>query len=48
MKATNDESDNNINDAFNNFYETLTEILDHHAPFLIKITKKERTLHLGP
>ena len=25
----------------------LTEILDHHVP-LIKITKKERTLHLKP
>ena len=33
------ENDNNINDAFNSFYKTLTEILDHHAP-LIKITKK--------
>ena len=41
------ENDNNINDAFNSFYKTLTEILDHHAP-LIKITKKERTLHLKP
>ena len=37
----------NTNDAFNSFYKTLTEILDHHAP-LIKITKKERTLHLKP
>ena len=25
------ENDNNINDAFNGFYKTLTEILDHHA-----------------
>ena len=41
------ENENNINDAFNGFYKTLTEILDHHAP-LIKITKKERTLHLKP
>ena len=36
------ENDNNINDAFNSFYKTLSEILDHHAP-LIKITEKERT-----
>ena len=35
------ENDNNINDAFNSFYKTLTEILDHQAS-LIKITKKER------
>ena len=41
------ENDNNINDAFNGFYKTLTEILDHHAP-LIKITKKEQTLDLKP
>ena len=41
------ENDNNINDAFNGFYKTLTEILDYHAP-LIKITKKERTLSLKP
>ena len=41
------ENDNNINDAFNCFYKTLHEILDHHAP-LIKITKKEQTLHLKP
>ena len=41
------KNDNNLNDAFNSFYKTLTEILDHHAP-LIKITKKERTLHLKP
>ena len=34
------ENDNNVNDAFNIFYKTLTEILDHHAP-LIKITIKE-------
>ena len=39
------ENDNNINDAFNSFYKTLTEILNNHAP-LIKITKKERTLNL--
>ena len=39
------QSDNNVNDAFNSFYKILTEILDHHAP-LIKITKKEQTLHL--
>ena len=37
----------NTNDAFNSFYKTLTEILDHHAP-LIKIIKKEQTLHLKP
>ena len=41
------ENDNNINDAFNSFYKTLTEILDHQAS-LIKITKKERTIHLKP
>ena len=41
------ENDNNINNAFNGFYKTLTEILDHHTP-LIEITKKERTLHLKP
>ena len=34
-----------LNDAFNSFYKTPTEILDHHAP-LIKITKKEGTLQL--
>ena len=34
-----------MNDAFNSFYKTPTEILDHHAP-LIKITKKEGTLQL--
>ena len=39
------ENDNNINDALNSFYKTVSEILDHHAP-LIKITKKERILHL--
>ena len=37
------ENDNNINDAINGFYKTLTEILDHHAP-LIKITKKGTNL----
>ena len=37
------ENYNNINDVFNGFYKTLTEILDHHAP-LTKITKKERYL----
>ena len=36
---------NNINDTFNSFYKTLTEILDQHAP-LIKIIKKEGFLHL--
>ena len=41
------ENDNNINNPFNDFYKTLTEILDHHAP-LIKIAKKERVLHLKP
>ena len=41
------ENDNNINDTFNSFYKTLTEVLDHHAP-LIKVTQKERTLHLKP
>ena len=41
------ENDNNINNVFNSFYKTLTEIRDHHAP-LIKITKKEQTLHLKP
>ena len=42
------KNDNNINGAFiNSFYKTLTEILDHCA-LLIKITKKERTLHLKP
>ena len=41
------ENDNNINDAFNSFYKTLHEILDHHPP-LIKITEKEQTLHLKP
>ena len=39
------ENDNNINDTFNGFYKTLTEILDHHAP-LTKITEIERTLQL--
>ena len=39
------ENDNSINDAFNSSYKTLTEILDHHAPF-IKITKNERNLTL--
>ena len=33
------ENDNNINDAFNSFHKTLTEVLDHYAPF-IQITKK--------
>ena len=41
------ENDNNINDAINSFYKTFTEILDHHG-LLIKITKKEQTLHLKP
>ena len=41
------ENDNNINNAFNSFYKTRTEIRDHYAP-LIRITKKEQTLHLKP
>ena len=41
------ENVNNINDAFNSFYRTLTEILDHHAP-LIQINQKERILHVKP
>ena len=41
------ENDNNINEALNSFYKTFIEILDHHAP-LIKITEKERILHLKP
>ena len=31
---------NNINDTFNSFYKTFTEILDQHAP-LIKIIMLE-------
>ena len=34
-----------MNDVLNSFYKNLTEILDHHAA-LIKVTKKEQTLHL--
>ena len=41
------ENDNNINDAFNSSYKTLTKILGHHVP-LIKITKKERVWHMKP
>ena len=37
----------NVNYAFNSFYRTLTKILDHHTP-LIKITQKERILHVKP
>ena len=41
------KNSNYINQIFDIFYETLTEIVDHHAP-LAKVTKKERTLQSKP
>ena len=38
---------NDINEIFDIFYKTLSEIVDHHAP-LTKVTKKERTLQSKP
>ena len=37
----------NINEIFDIFDKTLSEIVDHHAP-LTKVTKKERTLQPKP
>ena len=38
---------NDINEIFDIFYKTLSEIVDRHAP-LTKVTKKERTLQSKP
>ena len=38
---------NDINEIFDTFYKTLSEIVDRHAP-LTKVTKKERTLQSKP
>ena len=41
------KNSNYINEIFDIFYKTLSEIVDHHGP-LTKITKKERTLQSKP
>ena len=38
---------NDINEIFDIFYKTISEIVDRHAP-LTKVTKKERTLQSKP
>ena len=38
---------NDINEIFDIFYKTFSEIVDHHGP-LTKVTKKERTLRSKP
>ena len=38
---------NDVNEIFDIFYKTLSEIVDRHAP-LTKVTKKERTLQSKP
>ena len=38
---------NDINEIFDIFYKTFSEIVDHHVP-LTKVTKKERTLWSKP
>ena len=41
------KNSNYINEIFDIFYKTLSEIVDHHGP-LTKVTKKERTLQSKP
>ena len=41
------KNSNYINEIFDIFYKTLSEIVDHHGP-LTKATKKERTLQSKP
>ena len=41
------KNSNDINEIFDIFYKTLSEIVDHHVP-LTKVTKKERTLQSKP
>ena len=41
------KNSNDINEIFDIFYKTLSEIVDRHAP-LTKVTKKERTLQSKP